>query len=138
LDEKAIEAVKKWRFRPGYKDGKPVTVASTIEVNFRLLDWDYEQGLKYYRGDGGKTNYGKAVKSFRVAAKHRNADAQRMLGRMYEEGEGVRRDYVLAYMWLDLSATGGNRQAREARDKLAQKMSPDQIAKGQRLAREWK
>ena len=37
LDEKAIEAVQKWRFRPGFKDGKPVSVAATVEVNFRLL-----------------------------------------------------------------------------------------------------
>ncbi len=37
LDEKAIEAVQKWRFRPGFKDGKPVAVAATVEVNFRLL-----------------------------------------------------------------------------------------------------
>ena len=37
LDEKAIEAVRQWKFKPGYKDGRPVTVAATIEVNFRLL-----------------------------------------------------------------------------------------------------
>ena len=37
LDEKSIEAVKRWRFKPGTKDGMPVTVAATIEVNWRLL-----------------------------------------------------------------------------------------------------
>jgi hypothetical protein len=37
LDENAIEAASKWRFRPGANDGKPVTVAATFEVNFRLL-----------------------------------------------------------------------------------------------------
>lgn len=37
LDEKAIEAVQKWRFRPGLLDGKPVRQPVLIEVNFHLL-----------------------------------------------------------------------------------------------------
>jgi TonB family protein len=34
LDENAIEAVSKWRFRPAYKDGRPVTIEAQIEVEF--------------------------------------------------------------------------------------------------------
>jgi periplasmic protein TonB len=37
LDEKALEAVRKYRFKPAMKDGKtPVPVMITVEVNFRL------------------------------------------------------------------------------------------------------
>jgi protein TonB len=37
LDEKAIEAVRKYKFKPAMKDGKtPVPVMITVEVNFRL------------------------------------------------------------------------------------------------------
>jgi len=37
LDEKAMEAVAKWKFKPGMKNGSAVPVIATIEVNFRLL-----------------------------------------------------------------------------------------------------
>ena len=37
LDEKAIEAVSHWRFRPGVKGGRPVATQAQVEVNFRLL-----------------------------------------------------------------------------------------------------
>ncbi len=36
LDDKAIEAVVQWRFRPGMRNGEPVDVALKIEVNFNL------------------------------------------------------------------------------------------------------
>jgi len=39
LDEKAVDAVNRWRFQAGTRksDGHPVPVLATIEVNFRLL-----------------------------------------------------------------------------------------------------
>jgi TonB family protein len=36
LDEKAMEAVRKYRFKPALKDGKAVAVKIIVEVNFRL------------------------------------------------------------------------------------------------------
>ena len=37
LDEKAVEAVRHWRFRPGIKNGNAVAVAANVEVNFQLF-----------------------------------------------------------------------------------------------------
>jgi periplasmic protein TonB len=36
LDEKAIEAVKNWRFRPGTLNGNPVATQIAVQVDFRL------------------------------------------------------------------------------------------------------
>jgi protein TonB len=36
LDEKALEAVRQWKFEPARKDGQPVAVLVNVEVNFRL------------------------------------------------------------------------------------------------------
>ena len=37
LDEKAVEAVKQYRFKPASLNGKPVLVELNIEVIFRIL-----------------------------------------------------------------------------------------------------
>jgi len=36
LDENAVKALKKWRFRPGMKDGDPIDVRLNVEVRFSL------------------------------------------------------------------------------------------------------
>jgi TonB family protein len=46
LDEKAIEAVRQWKFKPGYRDGNPVPVTANIEVNFRTLDTPASPGVE--------------------------------------------------------------------------------------------
>ena len=36
LDHNAIDAISQWQFEPGKKDGQPVAVQATIEVNYKL------------------------------------------------------------------------------------------------------
>jgi TonB family protein len=37
LDQKAVEAVTQWRFKPATLGGEPVAVAAQVEINFRLM-----------------------------------------------------------------------------------------------------
>ena len=37
LDERAVEAVKKWRFRPAMRGSRAVPASAIVEVTFRLL-----------------------------------------------------------------------------------------------------
>jgi hypothetical protein len=41
-------------------------------------------------------------------------------------------------MWWNLAAAQGNEDARKNRDLAARRMTPDQLAEAQRMAREWK
>jgi TonB family protein len=38
LDEKAVEALRQWRFSPGMKDGQPADTRAVIELTFRILN----------------------------------------------------------------------------------------------------
>jgi protein TonB len=37
LDEKAVEAVKQYRFKPAMENGKPVAVEMNVEVLFEIF-----------------------------------------------------------------------------------------------------
>jgi TPR repeat protein len=67
------------------------------------------------------------------------AHYQSKLGDLYSRGQW---DYVQAHMWFNLAASisTGDDQTKysAARDAVAAKMTHNQIAEAQRLAREWK
>jgi protein TonB len=37
LDEKAVEAVRQYKFKPAMENGKPVAVEMNVEVNFQIF-----------------------------------------------------------------------------------------------------
>jgi TPR repeat protein len=65
-------------------------------------------------------------------------DRPRYLGVLYANGQGVPQDYVLAHMWVNLSAAQGYEEAKNGGDVIAKRMTSEQIAEAQRLARDWK
>jgi len=96
-------------------------------------------GFAYLDGIGVRSDNTEAAKWFRKSADQDNIDAQFNLGEMYELGNGVTQNYVLAYMWFSLVASHGTRAyAIRGKDRVAQQMTPEQIAEAQKLAREWK
>jgi uncharacterized protein len=97
-------------------------------------DAQYNLGILY---DDGR-RYAEAVKWYRKAADQGLGDAQFNLGLLYAKGRGVPRDDVQAYMWFELSAAAlDDQSAVSNRDAAARRMTPEQIAEAQKLARTW-
>jgi hypothetical protein len=101
----------------------------------------FNLGNVYSNGEGVPQDDAEAVRWYRLAADQGFAAAQFNLGVKYSNGEGVPQDDVQAYMWFNLFAsrtTGeGRDEAVELRDRVANRLTPDQRAEAQRLAREW-
>jgi TonB family protein len=102
LDEKAQEAIVRWRFEPGRKDGKPVAVLATIEVNFRLGGQNFDSkaedrrmrfnvALAGLRGQDPVAKK-KAIETLDQLAKQNFPPAMYVLGKLLEAGDGIARD----------------------------------------------
>jgi len=81
------------------------------------------------------------IADIRARAERGDADAQLLLGVLYAEGRGVPQDYVQAHVWYNLAASRRSGEDRQrsirGREGAESRMTPDQIAEAQRLAREW-
>ena len=116
-----------------------------VQAQLALAGWHARCGgnigpLCRLRMGSPNLDYTEAAKWYRLAAEQGNAEAQRNIGVMYAEGQGVPQDYVMAHKWLNLAAAQGGTTRDtvvKSRDAVAAKMSPEQIAEAQRVAREW-
>ncbi len=97
----------------------------------------FDKALEAYSKGDHKT----AHTEFTWLAKQEDKRAMFFIGEMYENGNGVTQDYVLAYMWFNLAVLNGNMYSRkydaEKRDLVATKMTSEQIAEAKRLTHEW-
>ena len=92
-------------------------------------------GFMYANGQGVSEDYAQAVEWYRRAVGQGIARAQFNLGALYGQGQGVAQDHVEAYKWMSLAAR--LEESAAARDRLAQQMTPAQIAEAQRRTQEW-
>jgi uncharacterized protein len=94
----------------------------------------YELGGMYYRGEVVSQNYAEAVKLWEKAADQGHPAAVHRLGIMYYKGQGTPQNFVKAYPHLIVAWTIEKKNVKEPISEIVKKLTPAQIAEGQRMA----
>jgi TPR repeat protein len=132
-----------------YREAMAAMDAGDKENAGRLFRILADQGYARAQAELGSESenardYAEAAKWYRKAADQGNGVAQLFLGALYTTGSGVPQDYVLAHMWSNLAVSGLSPKASaytgalKRRVILETRITPEQIAEAQKLAREWK
>lgn len=100
LDEKGVEAIQKWVFKPAEKEGKPVNVRAALEVNFRFPGLFFDSKAEDHRTAYNEAIHNfsvserkvKAVESINKLARESYPPAMSVLGQWMIEGKEVSQD----------------------------------------------
>ncbi|MFZ1132558.1 MAG: TonB family protein [Terriglobales bacterium] len=147
LDEKAMEAVRQWRFTPAMKDGTPVAVQIAVEVSFHLYA---QKAVGLFQ----KANSGDAKAQFELAqlllsdpalanddsrglafmekaAKQGLPKAEFAMGEYWSSRKN---DLVKAYIWYAQAERHHYKDSGARMKEVGEKMTPEQLAEArQRL-----
>ena len=116
LDERAQEAVQTWEFAPGMKDGRPVKILATVEVNFRFPELWFDEKTEHQRtsfnltlqrlkrADTSKTAIDRAVKSMLDLARQKFPPAMYVVAIWETNGEHVAKDPEDAFALIQKAA----------------------------------
>ena len=131
--EEPYEALKRGDFRLAAGLFYPLAEKGDARAQYNL-------GLLYASGLGVRHDYQAALKWHRLAAGQGHAGAQNELAQMYVKGQGVQPDQVRAYVWYSVAAEslggGSKHEIVKDRDRIASRMTPDQIQKAEDLAKQ--
>src|SRR5215470_17773571 len=94
---------------------------------------DYNAGITAYQN----RDYATAQRELQPLADRGDPRTQRLVGLMYRDGLGVRKDLIRAYMWFDLAAQRNQYGAAQLRDQVAQQMLPWQIDEAKKMVAAW-
>lgn len=126
-----------------YVEGRGVSQDFVEAVKWftRAAEQGYEEaqhnlGWMYAVGQGVPHDYTEAAKWCRLAAGQGLSAAHKILGAMYREGLGVPQNYLHSHMWFNIAASLGLEGAREEREKIAKKMTSEEVSEAQKRARE--
>ena len=98
----------------------------------------YSRGVMHATGQGQPQNDHEAVKWFRKAVRGGHVPAQCNLGAMYATGRGVPQDDAQAWAWFDIAAAQGDKNARGNKKIIVASMTPAELDRAQKLAREYR
>ena len=90
----------------------------------RELEQLYDSAKRFYLSEQGKRDLARAIEYFRLCSAAGSAEADYMLGHMYEHGEGVSADICQAKKWYELAADRGSEAAKDHLKELAN-LKPD-------------
>lgn len=91
-----------------------------------------DAGLAFMRGD-----HETALELVRPLADRGGAYAQSLLGSMYLAGKGVPQSDLQAFVWASLAANSGDPHLIKIRDRIGQRLTPEEAAEAQKLLKEW-
>ena len=143
--QKGLEALEAGDYETALRELRPLAEQGHADAQYYLGEM-YAGGdgvaqdsvqMAYWWHKAAEQGFAIAQYDLGVAAGNGCAKAQYYLGLMYASGKGVPKDYVAAHMWFNLAAAQEYEDAAEHRDKVAESMTPDQVAEAQRLTREW-
>jgi len=147
LDQKAVEAVSKWRFEPARRYGRPVPMRLNLSLGFKLFGTgsqniieltqranagdaaaELELANAFFEGRDIPKDENQGAAMLERAARDGVAQAQFKMGeRSYGDGN-TPDNYVSAYVWFALAQRGGVEHSDRRVAELESRMTPEQLS----------